>query len=148
LSEVSRDVLFARAIDLVTKQGDYVEQWTARQVTVQAGLAAAVGIVVAWKGLPPQRLVAAVVLLLAVLAIVLGVVITGVIRRHLAWQSGLVTSVKLIEGDTPLVFRSDMLPATAPRVRVADFHMWTMYALCGGWFVVACAALWFTINGA
>ena len=144
MSGVTRDLVFGRGVDLVVKQGEYVEQWTARLVTVQAGLAGAVGLAVSWRGLPLDHLVSAVLVLLGSLAIVLLVLIYGLIRRHLAWQSGLVASVKLAEGDDPIVFRDNMLVG-APGIPVGEFFRRVTVALCVGWALVVGTGLYFFV---
>lgn len=146
MSKIAREALFARTIDLIIDEGDHIEQWAARLVTIHAGLAAAVGLVVSWRGLPLGPLVSSVVVVFASLAIALSVLINGVVARHLAWQSGYVESAKLIEGTDPLVFRDAML-TNAPSMGVSTFFGRLTIALCIGWGLILSAGVFMLVTG-
>lgn len=140
MSQIDRTKLFDRAVDLTSKEGDYVQQWLGRLVTVHAGIAAAVGLTVSWKGFPLEPPIAFVVVLLAVVAIVLTILISGVVKRHLTWQAAYVESVKEIEGNEPLLFRNDMIPQ-GQGIRVRHFMCILALVLSFAWTIVIVVAL-------
>ena len=141
MSEVNRDKLFERAVDMVIKEGEYVETWAGRLVTVHAGLATAVGLVVSWNASAflLRNLSAAIVVLLAGIAVVLSVLMERIIRWHLAWQAAYVESVKQIEGNASLLFRKDML-ANPCSHRVGRLFTVITVVLCVAWLTVAVLA--------
>jgi len=140
MSDIGRDRLFESAVGLVLKQTELVDLWAGRLVAVHAGLGTTVGLIASWKGLPLAPPLALVVVLLGALAMVITVLVNGLIQRHLAWHRGFIDSVKLIEGDVPLLFRNNMVPLDRG-LQVGAFYQSVTTALFLGWFIVIVIAL-------
>jgi hypothetical protein len=105
MSEITREKVFDRAIDLVINQDHIAQQWTGRYIAVQSGLAIAAAALLSWNGLALGVLAAILAGLIAVMAIVLAVAITQIIKREYNWQKRYVEMVVRTEGDSPLLYQ-------------------------------------------
>jgi hypothetical protein len=125
---------FDRAVDLIIKQDDVVDSWTARYIGVESGIAIAIGVILGWKGVTEQWVITGLVVLLAVLAIVFSFLMSAAVNRHLAWQCGYIESVKQIEGEGPLLYREGMIDK-AEGTRLSSFYKSLRWVLLAVWVV-------------
>jgi hypothetical protein len=100
MSEVNRDKVFDRAVDLVINQDHIVQQWTIRYIAIQSGLAVGAAAVLSWNG-PHLGLV----LLIGIIAIVMVHAVTQIIVREYEWQKRYVEMVRKTEGQDPLLYQ-------------------------------------------
>lgn len=105
MSEISRERAFDRAIDLIMKQNDVVQDWVARLVLIEGGLGIAVGTLLSWKGSDSSPAVFTLIILLASFGMASAVLISLVLDRHQRWQALYVDMVKRVEGNDPLLFQ-------------------------------------------
>ena len=134
MSEVSRDKLFDRGVDLIIHQTDTVHSWLGRYVAVQAGIAVAVGAVISWRGNIVGWPITILLLLFAVLAMILAALMSEVVNRHLAWQRGYIGSVKRIEGKDPLLYTEDMVREDEG-LRISHFFGVVKWVIGAAWAV-------------
>jgi len=84
MSEVTRDKLFDRAVDLVINQDHVVQQWTGRYIAVQTSLTVAMAILLSWKGYDLGFVTAILAILIGSIATILTHAMTNIIKREYA----------------------------------------------------------------
>ncbi|MCX5634578.1 MAG: hypothetical protein NTW55_01870 [Planctomycetota bacterium] len=110
MSEVNRDKIFDRAVDLVINQDHVIQQWTGRYITIQTSLAVAAGVLLSWKSPNLDSIVAILVVLISIIAIVLAHALTQIIKREYEWQERYVAMVKKTEGQNPIFYQEKPIP--------------------------------------
>lgn len=147
MSEVNRDKVFDRAIDLVINQDHVAQQWTGRYIAVETSLAVAAAALLSWKGVGLVALVLA--LLLGAMAIVLALALTDIIKREYEWQKRYVEMVRRTEGDSPLLYQPPEqyeplpdrdIPGAFVRIRPWIIAAWCVLVLIIGFAVFLGAA--------
>jgi hypothetical protein len=137
MSEVTREKLFDRAVDLVINQDHVAQQWTGRYIAIQTSLAVAAAALLSWRG-PYLGWVAAILaVLLGIIASVLAYAVTEIIKREYEWQKRYVAMVKRTEGDPPLLYQDNYeplpgqdIPSTFSQILPAIIIAWVLFILC------------------
>jgi hypothetical protein len=106
VSAINPEKAFDRAIDLVINQDHVAFQWTGRYIAVQAGLGIAAAAVLTYKGPHLGTIEIIIAALLAAIAIVLTIALTGIIVREYEWQKRYVEMVRRAEGNEPLLYQT------------------------------------------
>jgi hypothetical protein len=133
MSEVNKDKVFDRAVDLVINQDHVIQQWTGRYIAVQTSLAVAMATLLLWRGADLDFVVAILLsVLIGGIAIMLSCKMTNIIKREHEWQKKYVEMVKRTEGKDPLLYQNsdhyEPLPEKDISAIFAQIKFWLIVA--------------------
>ena|ERR1043165_2994162 len=104
MSEVSREKVFDRVIDLYIHADTVTADWTTRLVTVQTSLVIAEGVLLGWKGDHPNLLLYSLAMLIAIVGLYSLILLTNIIVREHEYGHRYEAMLKRAEGSNPILF--------------------------------------------
>lgn len=140
MSHPDQTKIFDRAIDLVINADKNIQEWSSKLMTIQTGMGLSVAALITWGTNKNFKVIITIVVLISTISIILTWLITDVILRQLAWQSGYVKSAQLAQGVDCCLYREKMVEKGKSHQTVLNCAKWVLIA---GWAILPIALIVF-----